>query len=356
MSPGHPLVDDRPGLPYDGDVARTTYQGLRWEFAPPFESLLAEVLQEPGRIGQDLLRNDRDPTPRRQSRILHQAVPARAARIVARGVFHSVGQEPARMDVCPGVPNDGDRRGATPGAWRTVGMVRTDGERADYRRTPRLCAVADVSRSRRRQNSNPRWGGSCDKCTTRVSSIWIFRRRTCCIRHLDNKFCLIDIDKAELHDSLDERQRIDHITVFHSRFPLTPAFYEGYGNDVARHAADIDERAAAMERARVARVSRVCLTHRHEVTTKRIGWIEVARSHQLTSTIISSASCRSLTAKPGPPMDLLSIASHFAPVKKPIAGPTARNSRANRGRVLSPRRTNAFSESISRGYFVAKTP
>jgi len=45
---GHPLVDDRPGLPYDGGVARTTYQGLRWEFAPQFESLLAEVLQEPG--------------------------------------------------------------------------------------------------------------------------------------------------------------------------------------------------------------------------------------------------------------------------------------------------------------------
>jgi hypothetical protein len=42
------LVDDRPGLPYDGGVARTTYQGLRWEFAPQFESLLAEVLQEPG--------------------------------------------------------------------------------------------------------------------------------------------------------------------------------------------------------------------------------------------------------------------------------------------------------------------
>ena len=29
-------------------MTRTTYQGLRWELAPPFESLLAEVLQEPG--------------------------------------------------------------------------------------------------------------------------------------------------------------------------------------------------------------------------------------------------------------------------------------------------------------------
>ena len=29
-----------------------------------------------------------------------------------------------------------------------------------------------------------------------------------------------------------------------------------------------------MERARVARVSRICLTHRHEVTSKRIGEVK----------------------------------------------------------------------------------
>jgi len=90
----------------------------------------------------------------------------------------------------------------------------------------------------------------------------------------ESKFCLIDIDKAQFHDALNEQQRIHHITVFHSRFPLTAAFYDGYGNDVARHAADIDSQAAAIERARVARLSRICLKHRHEVTTRRIGGLK----------------------------------------------------------------------------------
>ena len=44
----HPLVDDSGQLPYDGPVRLTEYQGLRWELAPEFESLLPEVLQESG--------------------------------------------------------------------------------------------------------------------------------------------------------------------------------------------------------------------------------------------------------------------------------------------------------------------
>jgi len=159
----------------------------------------------------------------------------------------------------------------------------------------------------------------------------------------DNKFCLIDIDKVELHDALDERQRIDHITVFRSRFPLTPSFYDGYGNQVARHTADIEKQAAAMERARVERVSRICLTHRHEVTTKRIGglkWhIRIADLDENLERVLREPDSGTRL-----PMVLSSIASHFTPAKKLTAVPTARSFLANPGCVLSPQRTNAFSE------------
>jgi len=87
----------------------------------------------------------------------------------------------------------------------------------------------------------------------------------------EHKFCLIDIDKVQLCPTIDEQQRIAHLVTFRSRFALAPAFYDGYGSGFSRYAAGIDERAAAVRQARVARWSRICLRHSHEVVKKRIG-------------------------------------------------------------------------------------
>jgi hypothetical protein len=85
------------------------------------------------------------------------------------------------------------------------------------------------------------------------------------------QFCLLDIDKVEFHATLNEPQRIEHIAVFHSRFPLGPAFYDGYGSGLSRHAAEIDKRANVVRRACISGWSRRCLKHPHAVGTKRIG-------------------------------------------------------------------------------------
>lgn len=273
VSARHTLVDDRLGRPYDGGVARTIHQGLRWECAPVFESLLSEVLREPG-----------------------EAVKTSSATTVTRRRLANREFYIKRYRH--------ERRGLSPIAY----FIRSDKSRREWRFAPEfqtrgIAVVPHLAHGER-------WGwygllesvliteglpgyvsllafpGS--RTPAFQSSLGGFLRqmhdagvvyldispKNVLYSLSDNRFCLIDIDKAELHDTLDERQRIDHITVFHSRFPLTSAFYEGYGNDVVRHTAEIDQRAAAIERARVARVSRICLSHRHEVTTKRIGGLK----------------------------------------------------------------------------------
>ena len=269
-SDGHPLVDDRPGLPYDGGVTRTTYQGLRWEIAPEFESLLAEVLQEPG-----------EPVKTSSATTVTRRRVANREFYIKRYLH--------------------ERRGLAPVAY----FIRSDKSRREWKFAPAFQArgVAVVPHLAHGE----RWGWygllesvliteglpgyapllTCPESKTPgfQSSLGRFLRqmhdsgiiyldisaKNVLYSASDNKFCLIDIDKAAFHASLVDRQRINHITVFRSHFALTAAFYDGYGNQVARHAADIDKQAAALARARMERLSRVCLTHRHEVTTKRIG-------------------------------------------------------------------------------------
>lgn len=270
MRAGHPLVDDRPGLPYDGGVARTIYQGLRWEFAPQFESLLAKVLQETG-----------EPVKISAATTVTRCRAANREFYIKRYLH--------------------ERRGLAPMAY----FIKSDKSRREWRFAPEFQARGIAVVPHLAQGERWGWYGllesvliteglpgyvpllMCPEPRTPEfqSALGRFLRQMhdAGVVYLDisaknvlysasnNKFCLIDIDKAELHDALDERQRIDHIIVFRSHFALTAAFYDGYGNQVARHAADIDKQAAVMERARRERVSRVCLKHRHEVATKRIG-------------------------------------------------------------------------------------
>jgi len=270
---GHPLVDDRPGLPYDGGVSRTTYQGFRWELAPRFESLLAEVLQQPG-----------------------ENVKTSSATIVTR---HRVASREFYIKRYLH-----ERRGLSPVAY----FIRADKSRREWRFAPEFQArgIAVVPHLARGE----RWGWygllesvliteglpgyvplqtSPESQTPAVqSALGRFMRQMheAGVVYLDitprnimhsaseKNFCLLDLDKAEFHDTLDEPQRIEHIAALRSRFPLTAAFYDGYGNDMARHAVEIDRRAAAIRRAYLAGLSRRCLKHRHEVTTKRIGGLK----------------------------------------------------------------------------------
>ncbi|MGA2604790.1 MAG: lipopolysaccharide kinase InaA family protein [Verrucomicrobiia bacterium] len=270
MSVGHLLVDDRPGLPYDGDVLRKSHQGFRWEFAPQFESLLAEVLQEPA-----------------------EPVKISSATTVTRR--HVANREFYIKRYLH------ERRGLAPVAY----FIRSDKSRREWTFAPKFQTRGIPVVPHLAHGERWGWYGLLESVliteglpgyaplltlpesmateVQRALGRFLRQMHDAGIVYLDIspknvlysaseiKFCLIDIDKAQFHDALNEQQRIHHITVFHSRFPLTAAFYDGYGNDVARHAADIDSQAAAIERARVARLSRICLKHRHEVTTRRIG-------------------------------------------------------------------------------------
>ena len=267
------MIDDRPRLPYDGIVSRTTYQGLRWELAPQFESLLAEVLQEPGELIK-----------------ISSATTVTRRRVANREFYIKRYLH--------------ERRGLAPLAY----FVRSDKSRREWR-FAREFQVRGIAVAPHLAHGE-RWGWYgllesvliteglpgyvpllvCPECQTPQlqSALGGFLRQMhdAGIVYLDispknvlhsasdNRFCLIDVDKAQLHDALDERRRIEHIAVFHSRFPLTAAFYDGYGGEIARHASGIDQQASAIRRAYVAGVSRRCLKHRHEVTTKRIGGLK----------------------------------------------------------------------------------
>lgn len=87
----------------------------------------------------------------------------------------------------------------------------------------------------------------------------------------ERRFCVLDIDKVELHSAIDDDRRAAHLAVFHARFPLTDAFYQGYGGAMVRRANEIGERAKAVRAAIAAQQARRCLKHTHEVDTKRIG-------------------------------------------------------------------------------------
>jgi lipopolysaccharide kinase (Kdo/WaaP) family protein len=267
---GHPLVDDRPGLPYDGGVARTTYQGLRWEFDPTFESLLAEVLEGPG-----------EPVKTSSATTVTRRRVADREFYIKRYLHQRRGLAPVAYFI---KSDKGGREWTFAPEFQTRGIAvvphLAHGERWGWYGLLESALITEglpgyVPLLMCPESRTPAFQSALGRFLRQMHDAGIvyldISSKNVLYSASNNKFCLIDIDKAELHDALDERQRIDHITVFRSHFPLTAAFYDGYGNQMALHAADIDNRAAAMERARLERVSRVCLKHRHEVTTKRIG-------------------------------------------------------------------------------------
>ncbi len=251
-------------------VLRTEYQGLRWDLAPEFETLLPEVLQQTG-----------EPVKRTWvTTVTRHRVASRE--FYVKRYLHG-------------------RRGLAPLAY----FVRTDKSQREWRWAPQFRArgVAVVPHLARGE----RWGwygllesvliteglpGYVPLREVHVATAPEFQSALGrFLRHMHEagivyldispknilysvtkqEFCLIDIDKAELHATLNKPRRIEHIAVFHSRFPLSAAFYDGYGSGLSRHATEIDRRAVAIRQARVARFSRLCLRQRHEVTSKRIG-------------------------------------------------------------------------------------
>lgn len=266
-------IDDWLQLPYDAAVLPIQYQGLKWEAAPEFDTLLAAVLQEPGEPVKTT-----SVTTVTRCRVAHRE-------FYIKRYLH-------------------ERRGVAPLAY----FIRSDKSRREWTLAPQFQARGVAVVPHLAHGERWGWYGLLEsvliteglpgyvpllrllesKSAAFQSALGRFLRHMhdAGIVYLDispknllysvpeDKFCLIDIDKVEIHNVVDERRRIEHIAVFHSRFPLTAMFYEGYGNDLGRHAAKIDQRAIAIRRARVARLSRLCLTHTHEVTTRRIGGLK----------------------------------------------------------------------------------
>jgi tRNA A-37 threonylcarbamoyl transferase component Bud32 len=264
------LVDDPLRLPYDGIVSRIAHQGFRWEVAPQFESLLAEVLREPG----------------------EPVKISSASTVVRRRVANREFYIKRYLH---------ERRGLAPLAY----FIRSDKSRREWAFAPQFQARGIPVVPHLAHGERWGWYGLLESVLITEGlpgyapllalpdprsgeaqfALGQFLRQMhdAGIVYLDispknvlysaseGKFCLIDVDKAELHDTLTERQRIDHISVFHSRFPLTAAFHDGYGSDMARHASRIEQQASAMRQAFIAGVSRRCLKHRHEVATRRRG-------------------------------------------------------------------------------------
>ena len=212
-------------------MPRTTYQGLRWECAPLFESLLTEVLREPG----EAVKTSSATTVTRR-RVANREF------YIKRYLHERRGLAPVAYFVRP----DKSRR-----EWRFAPEFQTrgipvvphlaHGERWGWYGLLESVLITEglpgyVSLLTFSGSKTPPFQSALGKFLRQMHDAGIvyldISPKNVLYSSFDNKFCLIDIDKAELHDTLDERQRIDHITVFHSRFPLTAAFYEGYGNDV----------------------------------------------------------------------------------------------------------------------------
>lgn len=351
---GHPLVDDSCQLPYDGAVRRTEYQGLQWELAPEFESLLPEVLQQRG-----------------------ESVKTSSATIVTR---HRVANREFYVKRYLH-----ERRGLAPLAY----FVRDSKSRREWRQAPQFQArgVAVVPHLAHGE----RWGwyglresvliteglsGYVSLLTTRdgtnpefQSALGRFLRRMhdAGILYLDisaknvlysageHAFCLIDIDKVRLYPTITEQQRVAHLATFRSRFALAPAFYDAYGSGFSRHAAEIDQRAVAMRRVRVARFSRICLKHSHEVTRKRIGGLKwhIRRAY-LDETL--ERVLRDPDSHTGDPhgfvVDRLAFRSGKEAYRRAYAIELMGGS-APRPVAAADKRVLGF---VVRGYFVAKSP
>ncbi len=80
----------------------------------------------------------------------------------------------------------------------------------------------------------------------------------------DDRFCLIDLDTVCL--GLSPRKRLDHLARLHSRWPLQPAFFEGYGDEYAPWKAQIAQRAACVRRRR-------CLKNNADFESRTCGGI-----------------------------------------------------------------------------------
>ncbi len=330
------------------------HQGLTWEVAPEFDALLAEVLHEPG-----------EPVKTSSATTVTRHRAANREFYIKRYLHERRGLSP----VAYFIRSDKSRR-----EWRFAPAFQSrgiavvphlaHGERWGWYGLLESALITEglpgyVSLLAYPKSETPAFQMALGKFLRQMHDVGIvyldISPKNVLYSASDNKFCLIDIDKAELHDTLDERQRIEHITVFHSRFPLTTAFYDGYGNDVARHAADIDKRAAEIERARVKRVSRICLTHRHEVTTKRIGglkWhIRIANLDEKLERILQQPDSKAATAN-GFLVTRLAFRSGKQAYRnaygKELSGePGPRPVAAADKRVLGV---------VVRGYFVAKAP
>ena len=266
---GHPLVDDSCQLPYDGAVVRTEYQGLRWELAPEFESLLPEVLQQRG-----------------ESVKISSATTVTRHRVANREFYFKRYLH--------------ERRGLAPLSY----FVRAAKSQREWRQAPQFQArgvavVPHLAHGERwgwygllesaliteglpgyapllsmRDATNPEFQSALGQFLRHMHDAGILyldiSAKNVLYSAVEHRFCLIDIDKVQLCPTIDEQQRIAHLITFRSRFALAPAFYDGYGSGFSRYAAGIDERAAAVRLARVARFSRICLRHSHEVVRKRI--------------------------------------------------------------------------------------
>jgi tRNA A-37 threonylcarbamoyl transferase component Bud32 len=254
-------------------VLRKVHQGFRWEIAPQFEPLLAEVLQQPG-----------ENVKISSATIVARCCLAGRTFYVKRYVHEKRGLAPLAYFI----RSDKSRR-----EWTFAAQIQARGiavvpHLAHGERWGWYGLVESVLITEGPSGYVPLLQSPESQTPELQSTLGRFLRQMhdAGIVYLDispknvlhsaskGEFCLIDVDKAELHDALTERQRIDHISVFHSRFPLTAAFYDGYGRDMASHASRIEQRASAMRRAFIAGVSRRCLNHRHEVATRRIGGLK----------------------------------------------------------------------------------
>jgi len=263
------LVDDSGQLPYDGVVLRTEYQGLRWELAPEFESLLPEVLRQPGesvKISSATIVT-RCRVANREfyvKRYLHErrglaplSYFVRASK--SRREWEQAPQFQARgVAVVPHLAH-GER-------WGWYGLLESVLITEGLPGYVSLLSTPDAT--------NPEFQSALGQFLRRMHDAGILyldiSAKNVLYSAAKHKFCLIDIDKVQLCPTIDEQQRVAHLATFRSRFALTTTFYDGYGSEFSRHASEIDQQAAAIRRTRVARWSRVCLRHSHEVVKKRV--------------------------------------------------------------------------------------
>jgi serine/threonine protein kinase len=87
----------------------------------------------------------------------------------------------------------------------------------------------------------------------------------------DNSCCLLDVDKIQLRTKVTTAARLENLALLCAWFSLTDAFYEGYADGAIEEAEAVARRAAVIRRQYIAKWSRHCLQHEHEVTRQRVG-------------------------------------------------------------------------------------